>query len=86
MVAVAHLHRDGVPPGIGAAVHAAWHLPVRGADALGATVDARRTRGLECRVRPQPLRCVSTRLLGVLAAPAGGEVRSISLVQAVATG
>ncbi|MFH8441401.1 hypothetical protein ACH4D3_09245 [Streptomyces sp. NPDC018026] len=38
VLAVAQLSRDGVPPGIGAAVHAARHLPEWGADALIATV------------------------------------------------
>ncbi|MCW7945201.1 hypothetical protein AAW14_25195 [Streptomyces hygroscopicus] len=39
MLAVAQLHRDRVPLGIGAAIHAARHLPEWGADALVATVD-----------------------------------------------
>ncbi|KKD11489.1 hypothetical protein TR66_30630, partial [Streptomyces sp. WM6391] len=38
VLAVAQLSRDGVPPGIGAAIHAARHLPEWGADALIATV------------------------------------------------
>ncbi|MEU9663681.1 hypothetical protein [Streptomyces chartreusis] len=38
MLTVAQLHRDGVPLGIGAAVHAVRHLPEWGADALVATV------------------------------------------------
>ncbi|MEH0579451.1 MULTISPECIES: hypothetical protein [Streptomyces] len=38
VLAVAQLLRDGVPPGIGAAIHAARHLPEWGADALVATV------------------------------------------------
>ncbi|MFJ8634696.1 hypothetical protein [Streptomyces sp. NPDC093568] len=40
-LAVAQLRRDGVPPGIGAAIHAARHLPDWGADALVATVTAK---------------------------------------------
>ncbi|MGW0824212.1 hypothetical protein [Streptomyces sp. NPDC002845] len=35
---VARLRRDGVPPGIAAAIHAVRHLPEWGADALVATV------------------------------------------------
>ncbi|MFE7439308.1 hypothetical protein ACFU7X_02380 [Streptomyces chartreusis] len=38
ILTVAQLRRDGVPFGIGAAVHAARHLPEWGADALVATV------------------------------------------------
>lgn len=38
MLTVAQLRRDGVPPGIAAAVHAVRHLPEWGADALLATV------------------------------------------------
>ncbi|WLW53020.1 hypothetical protein [Streptomyces sp. YU58] len=38
---VAQLRRDGVPPGIGAAIHAVRHLPDWGADALVATVAAK---------------------------------------------
>ncbi|MFI8945549.1 hypothetical protein ACIGO6_03415 [Streptomyces sp. NPDC053750] len=38
VLAIARLGRDGVPPGIGAAIHAARHLPEWGADALIATV------------------------------------------------
>ncbi|WHM38390.1 hypothetical protein [Streptomyces sp. BPTC-684] len=38
MLAVAQLHRDGVPLGIAAALHAARHLPEWGADAVVATV------------------------------------------------
>ncbi|MFG2794486.1 hypothetical protein [Streptomyces sp. NPDC048419] len=38
VLAVAQLHRDGVAPGIGAAIHATRHLPEWGADALAATV------------------------------------------------
>lgn len=37
-LSVAQLHRDGVPLGIGAAIHAARHLPEWGTDALIATV------------------------------------------------
>jgi hypothetical protein len=36
---VARLGRDGVAPGIAAAMHAARHLPTWGADALVATVE-----------------------------------------------
>lgn len=35
---VARLRRDGVPPGVGAAVHAVRHLPLPEASALVATV------------------------------------------------
>jgi hypothetical protein len=45
VLAVAALHRDGVPPGIGAAVHAARHLPEWGAGALVATVNAKAYEG-----------------------------------------
>ncbi|MGW1530274.1 hypothetical protein [Streptomyces sp. NPDC002159] len=38
MLIVAQLRRDGVPPGIAAAVHAVRHLPEWCADALVATV------------------------------------------------
>jgi hypothetical protein len=38
MLTVAQLHRDGVPPGIGAALHAVRHLPEFGAGGLVATV------------------------------------------------
>ncbi|MFD5569455.1 PIN domain-containing protein [Streptomyces cadmiisoli] len=38
MLTVAQLRRDGVPSGIGAAIHAVRHLPDWGADALVATV------------------------------------------------
>ncbi|CAL9459160.1 hypothetical protein SUDANB58_02611 [Streptomyces sp. enrichment culture] len=38
-LAVARMGRDGVPPGIAAAIHAAGHLPEWGADALVATVE-----------------------------------------------
>ncbi|MGA5874000.1 hypothetical protein [Streptomyces cinereoruber] len=38
MLTVARLHGEGVPPGIGAAIHAARHLPQWGTDALVATV------------------------------------------------
>jgi hypothetical protein len=38
MLAVAHLRRDGVPPGVAAAIHAVRHLPEWGVDALVATV------------------------------------------------
>jgi hypothetical protein len=44
-LAVAQLRRDGVPPGIGAAIHAARHLPEWGADALVATVDPKAYEG-----------------------------------------
>ncbi|MGV4929442.1 hypothetical protein [Streptomyces sp. BHT-5-2] len=44
-LAVAQLHRDGVPPGIGAAIHAARHLPEWGADALVATVEPKAYEG-----------------------------------------
>ncbi|WP_433890897.1 hypothetical protein [Streptomyces sp. CA-111067] len=37
-LAVAQLRRDGVPTGVGAAIHAVRHLPEWGADALVATV------------------------------------------------
>ncbi|MEU0738199.1 hypothetical protein [Streptomyces sp. NPDC006134] len=39
VLAVAGMGRDGVPPGVAAAIHAARHLPEWGADALVATVD-----------------------------------------------
>ncbi|WMX45407.1 hypothetical protein [Streptomyces roseicoloratus] len=45
MLAVAQLHRDGVPPGIGAAIHAARHLPEWDADALVATVEPKAYEG-----------------------------------------
>ncbi|MEV1070022.1 hypothetical protein [Streptomyces sp. NPDC050263] len=45
MLAVARLQRDGVPPGIGAAIHAAGHLPVWGADVLVATVHPKAYEG-----------------------------------------
>ncbi|MFF4604526.1 hypothetical protein ACFY12_17585 [Streptomyces sp. NPDC001339] len=45
MLSVAHLHRDGVPLGVAAAIHAARHLPEWGADALVATVDAKAYEG-----------------------------------------
>ncbi|MFC5953523.1 hypothetical protein ACFP51_03150 [Streptomyces pratens] len=44
-LAVARMERDGVPPGVGAAIHAARHLPEWGADALVATVDAKAYKG-----------------------------------------
>ncbi|MFB6553115.1 hypothetical protein [Streptomyces sp. NPDC056405] len=44
-LAVARLSRDGVPPGVGAAIHAARHLPEWGADALVATVDPKAYEG-----------------------------------------
>ncbi|RZU25148.1 hypothetical protein [Streptomyces sp. BK239] len=44
-LAVARLHRDGVPLGIAAAIHAARHLPEWGADALVATVDPKAYEG-----------------------------------------
>ncbi|MDQ8704647.1 hypothetical protein RCO28_19440 [Streptomyces sp. LHD-70] len=42
---VAQLHRDGVPPGIGAAMHAVRHVPEWGADALVATVASKAYEG-----------------------------------------
>ncbi|MFD6322685.1 hypothetical protein ACFWOL_07345 [Streptomyces sp. NPDC058442] len=45
VLAVARLERDGVPPGVAAAIHAARHLPEWGADALVATVDAKAYKG-----------------------------------------
>ncbi|MEU3280266.1 hypothetical protein [Streptomyces antibioticus] len=45
MLAVAQLRRDGVPPGIGAAIHAARHLPEWGADALVASVEPKAYAG-----------------------------------------
>jgi hypothetical protein len=44
-LAVAQLFRDGVPVGIGAAIHAARHLPEWGADALVATVTPKTYEG-----------------------------------------
>ena len=44
-LAVAQLHRDGVPMGIGAALHAARHLPEWGANALVATVEPKEYAG-----------------------------------------
>ncbi|MFE0799066.1 hypothetical protein [Streptomyces sp. NPDC058812] len=44
-LAVARLSRDGVPPGIGAAIHAARHLPEWGTDALVATVEPKAYEG-----------------------------------------
>ncbi|MER5541592.1 hypothetical protein ABT072_03795 [Streptomyces sp. NPDC002589] len=44
-LAVAQLRRDGVPPGIAAAVHAVRSLPEWGADALVATVDPKAHEG-----------------------------------------
>ncbi|MEV8321300.1 hypothetical protein AB0Q95_44860 [Streptomyces sp. NPDC059900] len=41
----AALHHDGVPVGVGAAIHAARHLPGWGADALIATVAAKAYEG-----------------------------------------
>ncbi|MBZ6132113.1 hypothetical protein [Streptomyces olivaceus] len=38
VLAVAQMSRDGVLPGLGAAIHATRHLPDWGADALVATV------------------------------------------------
>ncbi|UUU31639.1 hypothetical protein JIX56_17935 [Streptomyces sp. CA-210063] len=38
VLAVTELRRDGVPPGIAAAIHSVRHLPEWGADALIATV------------------------------------------------
>ncbi|GAA2389761.1 hypothetical protein GCM10010420_11880 [Streptomyces glaucosporus] len=45
LLTVTRLHRDGVPPGIAAAVHAARHLPEWGADALVATVEPKAYEG-----------------------------------------
>ncbi|MFF3738712.1 hypothetical protein [Streptomyces sp. NPDC002566] len=45
VLAVARMHRDGVPLGIAAAIHAARHLPEWGADALVATVDSKAYEG-----------------------------------------
>ncbi|MGD3106716.1 hypothetical protein [Streptomyces sp. YGL11-2] len=45
MLSVAQLHRDGVPLGIGAAIHAARNLPEWGADALVATVEPKAYEG-----------------------------------------
>jgi hypothetical protein len=45
MLAVAQLRRDGVPPGIAAAVHAVRNLPQWGADALVATVTPKAYEG-----------------------------------------
>jgi hypothetical protein len=45
MLAVARLRRDGVPPGIAAAIHAVRHLPEWGADALIATVEPKAYEG-----------------------------------------
>ncbi|MDI3386440.1 hypothetical protein QIS99_09470 [Streptomyces sp. B-S-A8] len=42
---VAQLHRDGVPPGIGAAVHAMRHVTEWGADARVATVTPKAYQG-----------------------------------------
>ncbi|CAL9434859.1 hypothetical protein [Streptomyces sp. enrichment culture] len=50
VLAVAQMSRDGVPPGLGAAIHAARHLPEWGADALIATVDPKGYEG-----RPVPV-------------------------------
>ncbi|MDX2678481.1 hypothetical protein [Streptomyces soliscabiei] len=44
-LAVARMERDGVPPGIGAAIHAARHLPEWGADAAVATVHPKAYEG-----------------------------------------
>ncbi|WP_405733175.1 hypothetical protein OG885_19525 [Streptomyces sp. NBC_00028] len=44
-LAVTQLRRDGVPPGVGAAIHAVRQLPDWGADALVATVDAKAYEG-----------------------------------------
>lgn len=40
-LAIAQLRRDGVPPGIGATIHAVRHLSEWGADALVATIAAK---------------------------------------------
>jgi hypothetical protein len=45
MLAVAQLRRDGVPPGIAAAIHAVRHLPEWGANALVATVSPKAYEG-----------------------------------------
>ncbi|WP_446034657.1 hypothetical protein [Streptomyces olivaceus] len=39
------MSRDGVLPGLGAAIHVARHLPEWGADALVATVDPKAYEG-----------------------------------------
>lgn len=44
-LAVAQLHRDGVPFGVGAAIHAARQLPLWGTDALVATVTPKAYEG-----------------------------------------
>lgn len=44
-LAVAQLRRDGVPPGIGATIHAVRQLPDWGTDALVATVAAKAYEG-----------------------------------------
>ncbi|MFF6888848.1 hypothetical protein ACFY9F_37430 [Streptomyces sp. NPDC012421] len=46
MLAVARLRREGVPVGVGAAVHAVGQLPQWGADALVATVAPKAYEGL----------------------------------------
>ncbi|MEH0544036.1 hypothetical protein QA802_13350 [Streptomyces sp. B21-105] len=45
VLAVARLHRDGVPAGVGAVMHAAHNLPEWGAEALVATVDPKAYEG-----------------------------------------
>lgn len=45
MLSVARLGREGVRPGVGAAIHAARHLPQWGADALVAAVDPKAYEG-----------------------------------------
>ncbi|MER5433371.1 hypothetical protein [Streptomyces sp. NPDC002588] len=44
-LAVARMERDGVPPGIGAAIHAVRHLPEFGADGAVATVQPKAYEG-----------------------------------------
>ena len=44
-LAIAQLRRDGVPPGIGATIHAVRHLSEWGADALVATIAAKAYHG-----------------------------------------
>ncbi|MCX5269644.1 hypothetical protein [Streptomyces sp. NBC_00199] len=44
-LAVARLHRNGIPLGVGAAIHAARHLPEWGAAAVVATVHAKAYEG-----------------------------------------
>ncbi|MFE0420984.1 hypothetical protein [Streptomyces sp. NPDC058953] len=46
LLAVARMHREGVPIGVAAAVHAVRHLPEWGADGLVATVAPKEYEGL----------------------------------------